>query len=382
VEQNRIHEAVDQPTCRLCRGVAGTVVLDLGKQPACDHFPIADDHGSDPVYSLQMWLCSECGLAQLVDDPTDAEEPRGVEPAALVAQSIDAVQRVASAGWLHAGTTVAEYGSPHGGSWLDSLADRGLTVAGDDEAADVVLDCFGLMHWRDQAAAISERAKRVAPDGVLLLQYHELRAIVRQGQWNMLRLGHYAYYSLTTLTSMLALEGFRVRTAWTFDLYGGTVLIAATRHGSTDESVYRILDEERLLGVDQPEFVGGLQASASASARGLRTWFAEQKSSGAQIYGYGAASRAVAMLAMTGITRADLTAIADASSAKWGRRMPGTDIPIVRPSELVSARPEQVLLLLSDLMTEVRAALPGIEANGGTWVDIDDVAADRRSAAR
>ena len=113
----------------------------------------------------------------------------------------------------------------------------GLRLAGDNETADVVVDCFGLMHWRDQAAAISERANRVAPGGVLLLQYHELRAIVRQGQWNMLRLGHYAYYSFTALDRMLARVGFTLRTAWTFDLYGGTVLLAATRGGSPDESV-------------------------------------------------------------------------------------------------------------------------------------------------
>ena len=79
-------------SCRLCRGVSGTIVLDLGDQPACDHFPPAGDPGPDPRYPLQMWLCSDCGLAQLVDDPTDAEEPRGVEPAALIAQSADAVR--------------------------------------------------------------------------------------------------------------------------------------------------------------------------------------------------------------------------------------------------------------------------------------------------
>ena len=54
--------------------------------------------GPDPVYPLQMWLCSSCGLAQLLADPTVPEEPRGAEPAALVAQAADAVARVAAAG--------------------------------------------------------------------------------------------------------------------------------------------------------------------------------------------------------------------------------------------------------------------------------------------
>jgi hypothetical protein len=73
---------------------------------------------------------------------------------------------------------------------------------------------------------------------------------------------------------------------------------------------------------------------------------------------------------MAGIDRTELSAIADAAPAKWGRRMPGTDVPIVSPADMVAARPKQVLLLLPDLMTEVRAGLPAIEASGGTWVDV------------
>src|SRR5579859_744428 len=117
---------MDMYACRACRGTAGDVVLDLGQQPACDYFPQQDDPGPDPVYPLQMWLCSSCGLAQLLADPTVPEEPRGVESAALTAQAAHAVERVTGGGFLPAGGVVAEYGSPHGGSRLKLLAARGL----------------------------------------------------------------------------------------------------------------------------------------------------------------------------------------------------------------------------------------------------------------
>src|ERR1700749_2787256 len=103
-------------TCRACRGQDGQLVLDLGEQPACDYFPGSDDPGPDPVYPLQMWLCAACGLAQLM-----------AEPAALTAQAADAVAGAAAAGVLTPGARVAEYGSPHGGSWLGQLTERGLT---------------------------------------------------------------------------------------------------------------------------------------------------------------------------------------------------------------------------------------------------------------
>jgi len=364
--------------CRACGSASGAVVLDLGEQPASDYFPANDAPGPDPVYPLQMWLCASCGLAQLVSDPTVPEEPRAQEPAALLAQAADAVARVAAAGFLQPGGTVAEYGSPHGGSWLELLAARGLTPVHTNDPVDAVVDCFGMMHAPDQAAALAERANRVAPAGVLLLQYHSLDTIVRRGQWNALRHGHYAYYSTTALTAMLAAEGFRPSTAWRFDLYGGTVLLAARRNGDAgegpDKSVRALLAEEVQAGVADPAAVGALQDDMQSRARQLRDWLVSARDAGESVIGYGAASRAVALLVRAGVDRALLPAVVDASPAKQGLRMPGTDIPIVGPSELAANRPN-VLVFVPDLMGEVSAAFPQVEATGGRWVDAEALGA-------
>ena len=48
--------------------------------------------------------------------------------------------------------------------------------------------------------------------------------------------------------------------------------------------------------------------------------------------------------------------------------MPGTDIPVVSPAELIARKPDSVLLFLPDLRAEVRAAYPEVEAAGGRWV--------------
>jgi C-methyltransferase C-terminal domain/Putative zinc binding domain len=359
--------------CRSCRGTRGEVVLDLGEQPAADHFPVVDEPGPDPTYPLQMWLCAGCGLAQLLVDPTVPEEPRGAEPVALVEQATDAVERVAAAGWLPADARAAEYGSPHGGSWASLLAGRGLVPVGNGEEADVVLDCFGLMHGADQAAALAERAARVTPGGVLLLQYHSLATIMRLGQWNSLRHGHYAYYSTPALTRMLDAVGFVPRQAWRFDLYGGTMLLAATRgdDGGPDPSVSDLLAEEMALGVEDPARVRALQDAAVSRADALHRWLVDQKAAGCSVFGYGAASRAVALLCRAGVNRSLLPGVADASPAKHGRRMPATDIPVIAPAALLAARPDAVAVFLPDLLPELRVGLPEVEAAGGRWVDVE-----------
>ncbi|MGH3931775.1 MAG: class I SAM-dependent methyltransferase, partial [Pseudonocardiaceae bacterium] len=264
-------------SCRFCRSGLGEIVLDLGSQPASDHFPLASDPGPDPTYPLRMWQCARCGLAQLAEDPTVPAEPRGREPDALIAQAADAVSRVAVAGLLPPAGSVAEYGSPHGGSWLPLLTDRGLRVAATDEPADVVIDCFGLMHGADQQAALAQRAARLRPGGMLLIQFHSLATIVRTGQWNALRHGHYAYYSTPVLTAMLESVGLTARTAWRFPLYGGTLLIAATRDGEPSDALRTVLAEERAAGVLEATVVGGLQLAAETAASGLARWATQQR---------------------------------------------------------------------------------------------------------
>jgi hypothetical protein len=65
-----------------------------------------------------------------------------------------------------------------------------------------------------------------------------------------------------------------------------------------------------------------------------------------------------------------LAGVADVSAEKQGKRMPGTDIPVITPAELVAAAPDLVLVFVSELVEEVRLALPQIEAAGGRWLDV------------
>jgi C-methyltransferase-like protein/putative zinc binding protein len=360
----------DAVVCRFCRSTTGEMVLDLGPQPACEYFPPRDEPVADPRSPLRLWLCGSCGLAQLADDAELPEQPEGVEPAALREQRRDAVAAVRAAGLLPAGAFV-EGATPHGGSWADDLRAAGLRPTAAGAPADLVVDgSFGLMHARDQAVALQRLTDRLAPDGTLLFQFHSLAAIVRERQWNAVRHGHYAYYSLPVVRTMLAGVGLEVSAAWEFPLYGGTVLVAARRGGRPDPSVARLLDRERADGVLDPGAVAALQTELRTITSALRSAAEAARSSGRPLYGYSAASRAVALLCLAGLDADLLAGVADASPAKQGCRMPGTAVPVVAPAELLAARPDRVLLFVPDLLAEVRRALPEVEAEGGTWVPV------------
>jgi hypothetical protein len=148
-------------------------------------------------------------------------------------------------------------------------------------------------------------------------------------------------------------------------LYGGTVLLAATRGAvQPDESVLRILAAEDALSITQPAVLASLQCAADRHSDALRSWLETESEAGRTVFAYGAASQAVALFSRAGIDSRLLAAVADASPAKQGRRMPGTDIPIVSPNELLTAEPDRVLLTLPDLLPEVSARFPEL---AGRW---------------
>jgi C-methyltransferase C-terminal domain len=343
----------------------------VGKVPAADHFPLASEpvRSEESSHALAMDLCAGCGLAQLSDDDTVTDEPRGIEPQALRDQAARAVKLVADAGWLR-GATVREFGSPHGGTWVPLLAQRGLSDVND--VADVVLDSFGIMHEADQRAAFQLRAKVTAPKGVLLLQFHSLLSIVSKGQWNALRHGHFAYYSMHSLIQLLGAAGMSVATAWEFHLYGGTVLVAAV-HGAVepDMRVKEILAREVDFGITEAPVVGRLQRVAESHARRLRYWLEAQARNGRRIYGYGASSRIPALFSIAGVDRRLVLGIADASPGKQGRRISGTDVAIISPEELVAADPDCVFLTIPELYEEVTRRYSQLN---GRW-SLDSIAA-------
>ncbi|MBB5905999.1 class I SAM-dependent methyltransferase [Actinoalloteichus hymeniacidonis] len=367
--------------CRYCDESGVEVVLDLGAQPACDDFPPADDPRTEALFPLRMGMCVACGLAQLLEDDTAPEEPRGVEPAALVRQAEQAVYRAAAAGFLPLNGRFAEYGSPHGGSWAGLLANRGLTEVSPGEQADLVLDCFGLMHEADQFAALSKRIDGLAEGGTLLIQFHSLASVLRDGEWNALRHGHYAYYSTPTLVNMVERLGLVARRAWTFDLYGGTVLLACSREGRQSDGVTALIREERAFGVLDVAQVSRLQSAMERGALELWSWLEQATGSGLRVVGYGAASRAVPLLCAAGIGPELLSAVVDAAEPKQGRRLPGAGIPIVGPEALRTLQPDLVLLFVPDLLTEVRAAYPEVEEAGGHWVRADRIGLEARVPA-
>lgn len=353
--------------CRGCGGGPVEPVVDLGPQPAADHFPPESDRGVDPRWPLELWFCTACTLVQLGPvDPALPEAPLAVESATSRAHAVSCVDAIVAEHPELVGAPVIEFASHHGGSWLPGLSAAGCRPAGPQEPGRLVVDVHGLAHDPDPGAGLAERARRLAPDGLMILEFHHLLPLVTGNQFDTIRHGHWTYLSLGAVERLTGPLGLQVVSARTVPVFGGSLQVHLRHAGAAarpDGSVGGMRAAERAAGLDEPARLAALQGTAHRCARDLHERLTRLAADGRAVLGYGAPSKAPVLLDLSGVGPDLLPFTVDIASGKHGRRIPGSGIPIRPVAELRAARPDVVLVLTWDIADEVIGQLE----SGGGW---------------
>lgn len=363
------HQTESLERCRGCGSGDTVQVVDLGPQPGADHFPPTSTPGDDHRWPLELWLCQTCTLVQLGPiEPQLPEPPLAIESATSLAHAETSVRDLVRDYPELSSAKVVEFDSHHGGSWLQHLLAAGCRTVTNDERANLVVDVHGLAHEPTVSRSLAERVDRLAPGGLLVLEFHHLLPLLVDGQFDTVRHGHWSYLSLGALSALAAPLGLAVNSVRRVSLFGGSLQVML-RHTGTDDglkvadaSVRTVLDDEAAAGVDDPERLGGLHTAAHRSATILHDYLVAQRDEGRTVLGYGAPSKAPVLLDVSRVGPDLLPFTVDAAPGKHGRRIPGCGIPIRPVDDLRAARPDVVLVLTWDIADEVISQL---EADGG-----------------
>ncbi|MGH4014536.1 MAG: methyltransferase C-terminal domain-containing protein [Pseudonocardiaceae bacterium] len=361
--------SVQAPRCRGCDSGDVGQVVDLGPQPGADYFPPMSSSGDDPRWPLELWFCRVCTLVQLGPvEPRVPEPALAVESATSLAHAATSVRDLVRDYPEISGATVVEFDSHHGGSWLQHLLAAGCRTVADGERAHLVVDVHGLAHEPAIGRCMAERVERLAPGGLLVLEFHHLLPLLVDSQFDTVRHGHWSYLSLGALSRLAVPLGLTVVSVRQVPLFGGSLQVML-RHadadgdlGMADASVTAVLDDEAAAGVDDPDRLGGLHTAAHRSATALHDYLVAARDTGRTVLGYGAPSKAPVLLDISRVGPDLLPFTVDAAPGKHGRRIPGAAVPIRPVEDLRAARPDVVLILTWDIADEVISAL---EAGGG-----------------
>lgn len=355
--------------CRGCGSAEVVRTVDLGSQPAADHFPPASTPGDDPRWPLELWLCRTCTLVQLGPvEPLLPEPPLAIESATSIEHAGTSVRELVGDHPELAGATVAEFASHHGGSWIPDLLAAGCRPVGHDERAELVVDVHGLVHEPAISRSLAQRAQRLAPQGLLVLEFHHLLPLLVEGQFDTVRHGHWSYLSLGALRRLAMPLGLAVVSVRQVPVFGGSLQVMLRHVGVNDHldladsSVKAVLEDEAAAGVDDPDRLAELHTGAHRTGTALRERLLSERARGRTVLGYGAPSKAPVLLDISRVGPDLLAFTVDAAPGKHGRRIPGCGVPIRPIEDLRAARPDIVLVLTWDIAEEVISQL---EADGG-----------------
>jgi hypothetical protein len=218
-------------------------------------------------------------------------------------------------------------------------------------------NCFA--HMEDVHEITEGILELLTPDGVFVSESHYLIGLLDRLQYDTIYHEHLRYYSLSSLSHLLAMHGLEVFHARPIPTHGGSIRVYAARRGSREikPSVHAIMTSEP-QGEAMRQRLADFRRDVMLSKLRLLAMLRELKENGARICGIGAPSRASTLINYVGLDEAIIDYVCEiAGSLKIGKYMPGTLIPVVEESRLLAENPDCAIIFSWHIAEELASVL-------------------------
>ncbi len=381
--------------CRHCSAPLEHTFLNLGFAPPSNAYLSADDlKRSEKYFPLNVKVCGTCWLVQ-TEDYTSADELFSPDYAYFSSTSsgwLDHVARYAGKMIEHLSLNqksfVIEVAS-NDGYLLQNFVAANVPCLGIEPTASTaeVAEKIGIPVLREffgerlaiQLAAQNKQADLIVgnnvyahvpdindftrglktalkPEGIITLEFPHLMRLIESTQFDTVYHEHFSYLSLASVNAIFESAGLRVCDVEELATHGGSLRVYGCHDGSRQETmpaVNAVLDEERRRGIDALKTYTAFQARADRVKDELLGFLIEQKRAGKSVAAYGAAAKGNTLLNYAGVKPDLVPFVCDAAPAKQDKFMPGSHIPILKPSALDQRRPDYLLILPWNIAPEV-----------------------------
>jgi hypothetical protein len=395
--------------CRSCARTGLLPVLSLGETPLANSLPAADaPEGGEASYPLELVFCPSCTLVQITEtvppevlfrdylyfssfSDTMLRHAEGLVKGVLSERQLGpdslAAEVASNDGYLlqfyrRAGVpvlgieparnvarvAVEERGVRTVSEFFGEELGRGLAARG--ERADVLHANNVLAHVADLNGFVAGVRHFLKDDGVFIVEAPYVKDLVDRNEFDTIYHEHLCYFSLTALAALFRRHGLEVAGAERVAIHGGSLRVRVRHAGAAepDGGVRRLLEEEEHWGVGDVEFYRAFAARVEGLKGELRGLLAGLKAKGARVAAYGAAAKGSTLLNYFRIGRETLDFVADRSTYKQGRLMPGVRVPVVGPARLLEEQPDYVLLLTWNFAEEILEQQAEYRRRGGRFI--------------
>lgn len=396
--------------CRHCDSPLEHTFLDLGFAPPSNaYLATADLTRPEKYYPLKIKVCHQCWLVQ-TEDYTQADELFSSDYAYFSSTSTGWLAHAASYAEkmtrqlnLTEDSLVIEVAS-NDGYLLKNFVAAGIPCLGIEPTAStaaaaeklgipVMREFFGEQLGK-QLATSGEQADLIAgnnvyahvPDindftrglkaalksgGTITLEFPHLMRLIEHTQFDTVYHEHFSYLSLYTVGRIFKAAGLRVWDIEELPTHGGSLRVYgchAEDGRETTPVVGAMLAEEAQRGLQTLATYQYFQVKADRVKDDLLAFLIEQKRAGKKVAAYGAAAKGNTLLNYAGVKPDLLPFVCDAATAKQGKFMPGSHIPILAPAALDENRPDYLLILPWNIASEIKQQNANLSQLGTKFV--------------
>ena len=212
-----------------------------------------------------------------------------------------------------------------------------------------------MAHVPDLDDFVGGLAKLCDDRTVITVENPSFAVLLGETQFDTIYHEHYSYLSAHAVARVVARHGLELVRVETLPTHGGSYRYWIVREGqrTLEASVGDAISSELAAGLLTHAAWADFAQRSRATIDGLRSWLDECAQRGERVACYGAAAKGNTLMNAASVRAADISLVADGSTEKQGKYLPGSRIPIVAPGSLASAEPDHVLILPWNIAAEI-----------------------------
>ncbi len=236
--------------------------------------------------------------------------------------------------------------------------------------ADAILAANVMCHIpgiRDIAKAVKVLLK---PTGVLQFEDPYLGDVIKKTSYDQIYDEHVFLFSAHSVKFLFGLEDLELIDVIPQSTHGGSMRYVLATKGvyPVKESVFELLKEEEMLGLNSIEKLLNFASNVEQSKLDLTTLLKSLKSKGKRIAGYGATSKSTTILNYCKIGPDLIDYITDTTPLKQGKLTPGMHIPVVNHEHFLKNPPDYSFLFAWNHAEEIMSKEVEYTNSGGKWI--------------
>lgn len=378
-------------TCRICGGSRLVSYLDLGPQPPSNSFIAPEDVPDEERFPLEVFLCRDCGLSQLLDivasedifdDYLYLSSTSGAlrrQYGELVASALDRFAPAPGALMVDVGcndgimlkgypegrykllgiepSSAGRYAEEAGFQVVSDFFDEGLGARLKDEhgGAAIVTATNVFAHVDDIRSFAAGARNLLADDGVFILEFPYLHDMLEKLYFDTIYHEHLSYLALTPLAHLyesVGLRAFRVERQAVGASGPALRLFVCLKDAPhpTEDSITAMLADEAAWGVTDPAPYHRFAEQVAEVKERILAMVAELRAEGRTVGAFCAPAKGNTLLNYLGLGPETIMAVSDNNDLKIGKVTPGTHIPIIDDDAFIALGVSHALLLAWNYM--------------------------------